>query len=578
MRVRATALGSAESNAIGQVELSCTPAGLAVGMYGVGAYSEGYATGALTSGTRFTVPYSGILSAREQGEQLCLELDSPGFPHSKLVLNRFTAGPGVPPTELRKRRMILHFSALSIAAIACLAATMLAPRHASQTLAWGALGYGAIAGAIVLAFGFSLDQSLFVRAPGEDATRRAFLSDFEQYYPRLLRTDQAPKAKKRKKPLPDLSSLLPRTATAVGITLAATILTALVTGQRLLMDDDGARTADRSNIEPDPAEFETSPEPLPPPAEPPTVSGGLAPPVLDDPTEPANAEPAGDQAAIERRCLCDRADSQLWKNPIPRLSAILVEKRAIPLKNYVRTQAKIAVVNNGDSPISEITLHVQFYETRGKSRKSTKERPLYFEGPLRPGEAIKWTTEARGTEFEVAVPELGTLGPNGDGAAPVDTFMELLKANHRPVRLHAARLLSYLGDTRARDAALHLKDAMRAAEAPYLRRILSATGDVRVCDIELRKDKATTVGACVYNASDADLEGLGVQLNALNGSLDADHPLADPPEIRSQAKWQLPGKFKAQSGRYARVPLPDGFLSEKGSSLEVVTDRFDLLD
>ncbi len=290
------------------------------------------------------------------------------------------------------------------------------------------------------------------------------------------------------------------------------------------------------------------------------------------------ADRQGDMAQVERRCLCDRADSQLWKKPIPRLSGVLIERRAIQLKNYVKTQAEIAVVNNSDSPINEITLHVQFYEPDGKKMRPTKERPLYFEGPLRPGEAVKWSTEARGTDFEIAIPDLGNLGPNGDGAAPADDFFKLLEANHRPVRLHAARLLSYLGDSRARDAALHLKDAMRAAEAPYLRRILSATGDIRVCDVELRKDNATTVGACVYNASDEDQDALGIQLKALDGSLDADHPLADPPQIRTEAKWQVPGPLNAQSGRYVRVALPAGFLSEKGSSLEVVTDRFDLLD
>jgi hypothetical protein len=151
-------------------------------------------------------------------------------------------------------------------------------------------------------------------------------------------------------------------------------------------------------------------------------------------------------------------------------------------------------------------------------------------------------------------------------------------ANHRPVRLHAARLLSYLGDARAREGALELKDAMRAAEAPYLRRILAATGDTRICDVELRKDDQTTVGVCVYNAADEDKDGLGVQLNALAGALDVDHPLADPPSLSGQQKWQVPGRVNAHSGRYVRVPLPGGFLSQEGSTLEVTADRYDLLD
>src|SRR6186713_2631644 len=96
MRVRATASGNHHSNAIGQVELSCTPAGLALGLFGVGPYREGYAVGALSSGTRFTIPYHCISAARAYGDQLQLQFEMPGFPHDRLTLTRFTAGPGVP--------------------------------------------------------------------------------------------------------------------------------------------------------------------------------------------------------------------------------------------------------------------------------------------------------------------------------------------------------------------------------------------------------------------------------------------------------------------------------------------------
>lgn len=583
MRVRATASGTAQSNAIGQVELTCTPAGLSVGLYGVGAYSEGYATGALTSGTRFTIPYGNIVAARCYGEQVYLELDAPSFPHNRLTLTRFTAGPGVPLLELSRRRLILQFTALSAAAIATLAGSMLAPTSESQSLAWGALGYGALAGTIVLALGFSLDQSLFVRPPGEEATREAFLSELSLHFPGVVRAD-APPARKKERRLPNLSALLPRTTAMVGVTLAATILTALVTGQRLLTNE-GDRSADRRT--------QTSPHDAPSgpiEAEPPTTDSPSR--ALEEQAVPTSApsdglvaeqdEPPsqdGATAVVERRCLCDRADSQLWKNPIPKLSGVLIERRALPRKSYMKTELEVAVVNNSDTPISEITLHVQFYEERGGKRVPTKERPLYFEGPLAPGEAIKWKTEARGTDFEIAVPDLGDLGPNGDGSAPAATFVELLKAaNHRPVRLHAARILSFLGDERARAGALELKDAMRAAEAPFLRRILAATGDTRICDIEVRKEGPGDVGACVYNATSRELDGLGIQLNDLAGALDVDHPLADPPSLRAQMKWKVPDKVQAQSGRYVRVPLPAGFLTEKDSSLEVTADRFDLLD
>jgi hypothetical protein len=103
---------------------------------------------------------------------------------------------------------------------------MLAPVHESQSLAWGALGYGAAAGALVLALGYSLDQSLFVRPPGEEATREAFLGDLSIHYPHIIRSGSPP-PRARARAIPNFTAFLPRTAGAIGVVLAATILTAL---------------------------------------------------------------------------------------------------------------------------------------------------------------------------------------------------------------------------------------------------------------------------------------------------------------------------------------------------------------
>ena len=60
MKVRAVAIASDRSNAIGTVELECTPHGLVVVHLGVGAFSEDYAPAALTSGTRVLVPWAAV--------------------------------------------------------------------------------------------------------------------------------------------------------------------------------------------------------------------------------------------------------------------------------------------------------------------------------------------------------------------------------------------------------------------------------------------------------------------------------------------------------------------------------------
>ncbi len=568
-------MASAESNAIGSVELECTPAGLSIGLHGVGSYQEGYAPGPLTHGTRFCIPFEHVTSAHHAGNQLRLNIHSPGFPHERLTLTRFTAGPGVPLTELRKRRQILHFAALSLAVSATIAGSMLAPAQPSATIAWGALGYGALAAIIVLGLGYSLDQRLFLRPADEESTRKAFVTELAGSVA-SLRT--SPRAPERRRPLqiPRLSGWLPRTAAAVGITLAATVLTALVSGQRLLQRQESHRVASAEPSAPPSAPIAEEPPPAPSTSESARTSSNMPPSPRETPELDESVTASDDSSlAVDRPCICDRADSPLWRNPIPRLSVLLLEKRVIPRKNHLRLRLEVAVVNNGDAPIEEITLHAQFYEDEAKT-EHTKERPLYYEGPLDPGEAIKWSTEARGTHFEIQAPHFGSLGADGQGSASADAFAELLEANHRPVRLHAARMLSYLGDPRGREGALRLKDALRAAEGPYLRRVLAATAPLRVCDVELAKEE--TLSACVYNAGDVPRDDLGLQVSQLSSSLDVSHPLANPPELLKQKKWRVPAALPPEEGRSVRVTLPSSFVANPAHTIEASTARFDLLD
>lgn len=596
MRVYATATKSSRSNAVGQIELECTLNGLVVGLFGVGAYSDGYAPGALASGTRLVLPWSSVKSARVAPEAVDLELDAPGFPHDRLTLTRFSAGPGVPWTELRKRRLLLHVAALSVAAAAAGISAVLAPRDTSGAFGFGALGYGIVSASLVLAFGYSLDQRFFLRPPGEEESRAAFLRDLERFFPELERVGELPNETKPFE-LPNLAGFLPRTTIVIGVTLAASVLTALVTGQRLLGSERAATeraSLDEVTVDAEKDESEELDEhglgrkvyqganarSAEETAETTPAVGDstfVAPPTPDDAVKIGAA--ADGDVSVERRCLCDRADSPLWQKPIPRLTTLLLEKRIVPTKTSARTELEVAVINNGDEPVNEITLQVQFFEMVGKKREPTKNRPLYFEGPLGPGQAIKWSTDARGTEFEITSPDVGALGANGEGAAPNDAFFQLLSARNRPVRLHAVRMLGYLGDARARDAALGLKDALRSAEAPYLRRVLAALHDVRTCDVEVKPSgSSVTLGACVFNASDAAQENLGLQVQALSQPLDPSQPLAHPPEQRAEKKWSVKGPIEAQAGQYVRITLPSEIAADKAATLEVLADRLDLLE
>lgn len=569
MRVHATAMGSAESDAIGQVELSCTPAGLAIGLFGVGAFSQGYATGAFASGTYVTVAYHSIVDAKEEPSGLRLTVDCPELPYKNLFLSRFVAGPGVPREVLQKRRAVLHWSALSVGVLASLTTLLLFPAGSSQLLT-AILPIGLLGAGAVLFLGFLLNQDLMVAPPTASAVRQAFIAELSSYLPTLKVQPVSTEGPPRERLHPARG--LPRGLVGIAVLLATTALTAVITGQKLFGAD--ARTA-RPASQAVPTAAAPSPKPeagSPRSTLPPTPSGKPGKP------QPRNQEATLPTATLVSHCVCDRARSQLWEEPIPKLSTLLLEERAISLKNYVKTALQVAVINNGDEPIRKLTLHVQFFEKRAGKLVPTKERPLYFEGPLRPGRAVKWSTEARGTDFHIATPDLGRLAPNGAGSAPPDAFFELLSANHRPVRLHAARLLSFLGDPRAREGALVLKDAMRVAEGPFLRRVLMATSETILCDVQLEGSNPPTLSACVYNATEHEVSDLGVQANLLSSSLDVAHPLADPPKLVAQSKWSLAENLPGQTGRVAQVELPPAFSDAPERHIELYADKYSLLE
>lgn len=585
MKVYALAVRDARANAIGRVELECTPPGLAIGLHELAAFAEGYAPAATASGTRFVVPYAAITLARAEPEQIHLTFEAEAIPHDRMTLSRFSAGPGVPRHELRKRRLILHIGAIAIASILALVVLVVTAtgRHGGSSGGWSpiasALGYGLMTAILVLCLGYALDQRYFLRDPKEDEVRRAFVADLSLHLPGLEK-GESPRVTSPSQWIEKLAELLPSSVTVTAATLAAALLTALFTGTRLLRREDAreralvaaeVRSSRPANAAPSGAPAEISNAPVTPNPTAPSLSEPPAPP------ESPTAEP-GNELSPERNCLCDRADSPLWAESLPRLSALLLDSRVIPRETHARLEVDVAVVNNGDDPISELTLHVVFSERRGSRNETTKERPLFFEGPLAPGQAIKWTTEARGDSFRVLAPDFGKLGQNGEGAAPREAFRALLDARNRPVRLHAVRVMSYLGDSSAHDEALKLKDAYRARETPFLRRVLAATGELRVCDVELKTGPDASVGACVHNASKESKEGLGLVAEELDQKFDPAQPLANPPLLEAELKWKIKGSVPPDSGKYVRAPLPPTFSMKPGHALEVMADRYELLE
>ncbi|MCC6215949.1 MAG: hypothetical protein IT376_13875 [Polyangiaceae bacterium] len=585
MRVRAVAVASERSRAIGGVELECTPAGLRIAYAGLGTFQPGYAPAALTAGTEILARWDQIRVARIEGEELFLELDPEATPHHALLLAGFSSGDVLHPRELARQRWVVRLGAVAAAIVASVLTTVGAPRLAPGVTSLGALGFAILAAGGILAVGLVADRALL---PATDpVVREAFAAELAL---RLPRVDRGPRPARRPTdapaPLVALEGALPRTVLAAVITLSAAALGVVLSARRPPPEradpEEGIAAADRA------ARPEALPAQPPAPAALPADPAGHAEPSVRVAAPPASPAPsarasAGDAVAGEP-CACARPSSLVFPDPLPRLAVLVLERKALRVEGVrPRLTVEVAAVNDSSSELEDVTIRVHFFEPdpaapRGERarRYRTRTRALYFAGPLAPGQAVKWRTEARGSEIEIESGVEGAIEAPTD-AAPADAIAGLLEANHRPVRLHAAMLLAWLADPRARPAALRLAEAMRDDEAPYLRRVVEATAPVRVCALEASGARERReVTACVHNLGPEPASDLGLRVRGLGGRVSADEPTAAPPAWIAEATLRLPAPLAPGVGVIVRgeLPCPDG----DPVQLEATADRIDRLD
>ena len=231
MKVRAVAIASDRSNAVGTVELECTPHGLVLVHLGVGAFSEDYAPAALTSGTRVLVPWAAVDEATIEGERVFLAFDQALSPHHRLLLANFSGGRSAEPDTIRKQRFLVRTATLVAAGVTGLASAALASRFTAS--AGPAAGVGiAVGGAVaVLMVGLLADRIVAYGGMPPDAAREAFFRELEGYLPTLAHSASPGAEKGRAPTLAELQGMLPRTTFTVVLTLTATSLAAVLVGQ-----------------------------------------------------------------------------------------------------------------------------------------------------------------------------------------------------------------------------------------------------------------------------------------------------------------------------------------------------------
>jgi hypothetical protein len=577
MRFRATAKTSERSNAAGAVELECVPDGLHLVYRGVFALNDGYVPGALASGTELLVPWSNVTETTLEGDELLVAIDPRLTPLNRLCLTAFTAGEEeLPVEESKRRRLVVRVASAGLAVTAALAAFAGARGAGAEPSLSLSLSAAVLTALAVLGVGFWADRFVATPAPRltGDVARELFLAELMPYRPDFLRAPAAPPP-----PRPPwlfyFERALPRTTAAIVITLSAALLGALLTTRVIVLDEGTPRRSARSA-----PLSEDEPRDAPARAATRTVIA----PAATTPTAAAAAPPAsGDSVRLGEACRCVRADSPLWETPIPRLSLLVLSQRVRKGRGEDENKRKkyleieLAAVNNSKDDIPELSLLVEFFERDpppSNKRYPVSTRPLFYEGPLRPAQALKWSVEAQGTEFEVHSPIPGDVGAFGDDAAPTNQFAELLTANHRPVRLHAALMLTFLSDPRARDAILELREALREDEAPYLNRLLQAQAPVKVCRLQVEPARQAGT-ACLFNAGAEPRKDLGLRVRALAAEVPHDNPLAAPPEVKAEQSYHVPGELAPSTGQVASFAFD--LHGERSEVFEAFADRYDLL-
>lgn len=585
MRVRAVAAPSNQSNAVGSVELECTPEGLLIVYLGVAAFSPGYAPAALTRGTTVRVPWTQVEEVRVGPNHVFLSLASNATPHSRLCLTHFSHETAPPVDILRRRRALLWFAMAALATTLGVGLGLQWTHWTGRPGAGAAFAVGVVAAIGLLLVGWFVDLRVMGTRVSSAELMTQWLLDVRHFRPAPVLVGPAPAPADTPTEWVDLIRYVPRSTLAVIIVLSAGALAFVLTTSWLVDDDRQTRsergglgtTAARGPLEAAPIPQDKGVAPPPPSAtqlsEPSTVAAL--------PPQPNSASSAAttptESVTAGEACRCARAESALWSLEFPRLSTLLIEQRTRPHKEHQHLELELAVVNNGNTTLEEVNLAVQFYEDEGKTE--TRLRPLHYPGALRPGQAVKWSVEARATSFVVNNPLKDVLKQSSDSLAPADRFAELLNANHRPVRLHAAMMLAYLGDPRAKAGALRLREAFSELEMPYLDRVLATQGDLISCDWgATEQGRHRDVSACVFNVGSVPAARPGVKVRALDRVFDYRNPTGSPPLVIAEKVSAVTGPLPPGQGVRVAVSLDtdnaDGKLPQ---AFEIFADNLDHL-
>ncbi|WP_437595568.1 hypothetical protein WMF28_23645 [Sorangium sp. So ce590] len=589
--VAALAIAEGGANAVGAMRFTCAETELEVELVRVAGYAEGFALGAVAAPVRFGVPYTAIRGLFRRGKALCVALDpSACSPHNCFVLARFEGDlPGVPGVispaameamenayraRLRARAAswiapapvgvlaaalspdYLASGPLGTASLALLVAlaTWLALRFAARLVTWGGLPSDRLRDALVAELsrrmGFASDR-LAASTPDAPAA--------PVFAPRPTPLGAQPGRERGGEEGFDALPLRARVLVPAALAVVGIVAT-MAFVQRF-----------------------AAPRDLPPAER--RAARGVGPAARGAAAALLSSEARERAEPSFPHCLCDRADSPLWRQGVPILSVLgstgpddgagviapILRRNRVeddeapaepggtaaepgdagaepgdagrdgggrpPRPARGRYDFELAVVNNSGAPVSDFRVLLTFARrNRRGERAGITERGLFWEGALGPGRAVKWHVEAPGTEVKIEPGVTGLL--NGEtGVASPDAFFALTRARYRVVRIHAAMMLAWLRDPRARDALLSLLPAA-SGEEEKLGRIRRATADVVACSVAVEEGR---LRACLFNGGVAPLRGVTLrEVAAGEGGAPRAWPIAATLPVHEGVEVTLP--------------------------------------
>jgi hypothetical protein len=538
------------------------------------------ATVAFSPHQTLVVEWSCVHQARPLGNANLLEFELPHAGPQRFLLVHFSTGNEFTLQEVQQRRLLVRLWILGVSVVLASAVALAAPRMSPSIGPIAGLVSGILFAGLLITIGLTAERWLAEGGRRSFAIREAFVGELLSFLPGLNRDPLQPERKPFK--IPRFDGILPRTTLAISLTLAGALLAALIM-LRWIVSAPTASELESVHASPNTQRMK---HPEPPESAPAEIAAAEPPVAALTPTQQDAAPSAvvgGDTSALARitgPCQCPRADSLLWAKPIPRLSLVVLAARRYKRKEHEHVELEFAAINNSNQDISELTSMAEFFEQDpppSSKLTSISTRAVYFQGPLHPGEAIKWHVDAEGQTFrlhpaaENGRPVEGTLDEHGDNAAPTNSIARLLKAHNRPVRLHGAMLLAYLGDPRARNAVVELGDSLRETEGAYLRRIMEALGEIRTCQVQVSTSGThRRVFACVFNTTDSPRTPVQVLVRALDATVSLADPVGTPPQMLSESSVVIPGTLAPKAGVFAQVDVDFARLDATPAAYEVV--------